>query len=622
MFTVFLLVILSFFNTAQAERKTREPFQHSTLGEVTLVKVYKKNTDAVDYKYFENTVTVSDPTFGEMEVVNEYDEDGELSWQTRYKENYNDPQLGIVDIEQEFEEGEIYSDYRIRNNYKDPELGTVDVIISFYNGELDTTYKVKELKKEDPSLGIVNTTIVYEDDVKDTETITYGTTTIKKSFHAGELFTETKDYVDEQSIHRTEELKYHSNDFPREILSYRNGKQDGVQKYYSYDGTLQREANYQNGVKFGVQNTYHNNGKLEDSGTINDNGKLNGDFRKYRSDGDLETKGSYADGNKVGTWEHYGKNHNPSLVKKCVYEEDVTVCENVDYYDYGSHFTAKSFTNYVKKKGDRFRYREGAFTSYHNYEKKLIKDKGEYKNGEKFGPWVSKDLNGNTICNVTYLDNNQIKGQIFAHYSEKGIKTSDGSNIPNYSCGGKTVHKGQGYKNRFDEGKPSSEEIYFDGELIADKLYKHGVLTFERTFKNDERVAVTGYDKQGRISYKWKIVGDSIFNEQFNYEAHTYDSGYVIKEQTTPMILERIISYDTGEVLAKGNIERAAKAGSERKRSVLDIPFLKTGAWETYYKNGNLETVGTYENDKPVGLWVKYDENGKVIEEIKKGSVK
>ena len=73
---VWFFIFLSFFNTVQAQKETREAFKHPTLGDVILVKVYEKYTDAVDYEHFEKTVIISDPIFGEMKVVNEYDSDG------------------------------------------------------------------------------------------------------------------------------------------------------------------------------------------------------------------------------------------------------------------------------------------------------------------------------------------------------------------------------------------------------------------------------------------------------------------------------------------------------------------------------------------------------------------
>ena len=617
-FFIFIFVVLSLFNAAQAQKETREPFQHPKLGEVLLVKEYKKDTDTIDLEYYEKTVTITDPIFGEMTAVNEYEKDGELFSQTRYKKNYNDPELGIVNIEQEFYDGDIYNNYRIKKNHKDPELGIVDVIISFDYDGLATTYKIKNSKKEDPNLGTVKTTVSYEEDVKYNETISYGSTTIEKTFYNGKLKAEKKEYLDENNHHRTEELKYSGRDFPEEILNYKNGKRDGVQKYFSYDGKLKREINYQDGVKIGVQNTYHYSGKLEKTETINGNGKLEGDYLKYFSDGSLKIKGSYKNGEKIGAWEHYDESYEPNLIKKCVYDEDSTVCEEVDYYDHGGYFTAKSFTTFVQKKEDRSRYREGPFTSYHNYEKKLIKEKGAYKNGQQFGPWVIKDADGNTTCNVTYLDDKQIKDQTFAYYSQEGVKTGEGSNISHAICGGETVHKGEGYENRFDQGKPSSEKKYIDDELVADTLYKYGVLTFERKFKDGERIAVTGYDKKGRISYKWELINDATFLEEFDYEANIHDSGFIPEKPAATMMLSRKISYDTGEVLAKGNVEKTSK--KINGFSTPDISFSKTGVWKTYYKNGGLKTEGEYRNNEPVGLWVKYDEGGGVIEEIEKGA--
>ena len=39
--------------------------------------------------------------------------------------------------------------------------------------------------------------------------------------------------------------------------------------------------------------------------------------------------------------------------------------------------------------------------------------------------------------------------------------------------------------------------------------------------------------------------------------------------------------------------------------------YRRIGVWKTYYKNGNLKTSGSYKDGEPVGIWVKYDEQGK-----------
>lgn len=43
---------------------------------------------------------------------------------------------------------------------------------------------------------------------------------------------------------------------------------------------------------------------------------------------------------------------------------------------------------------------------------------------------------------------------------------------------------------------------------------------------------------------------------------------------------------------------------------------LKHGQSQVYYANGQLRYEGNYENDKPVGHWVFYDETGAVANEV------
>ncbi len=609
--TTFLIILVVFSNILQAQKETRETMQHATLGEVTLVKMYKYYTDVLNFEYFEKNMIIKDPVFGDMTVTREYNKDGELTWETRIKKEYNDPTYGIVTIEQEFDEGELDTDYRIKKNYNDPKLGIVNVVMSFYEGELYQTFKYSDQVKEDAKLGAVNTRIIYdEDDIKDREVITYGSTTIEKKFYNDKLSSETKTYKDENNNHIQQELSYTKGSILTKSLTYKNGKKDGLEKHFYSDGGVKLALNYKNGEKIGSQTSYHSNGQLNKKETIDENGKRDGEYVLYKYDGSLTTKGSYSNGKKIGIWEEYGS-HNPNLLKKCNYTEDNVTCEEIDYYDHGAYFTIKSITTLTEDQSGY--YKNGAYAAYYNYEKKRIKEKGNYKDGKKLGAWITNDENGNTTCSITYLANGTISNQQFASYSDDGALLSKGSNVPYSSCGGKTSFSGEGYLDQYDDGKIKLQQKYFDGELVSEKMYKHGVLKLDTQFKNEEKIGLTAYDNEKRIKYTLKLHGNTTYIEQFNYDVKDLkinDKGIIIDKQTEPYTLERTVAYITGEHYAKGMVVLDTLQNSKKASELSDLIFLKTGLWKSYYKNGKLETSGKYFNDQPIGEWKSYYENG------------
>ena len=42
---------------------------------------------------------------------------------------------------------------------------------------------------------------------------------------------------------------------------------------------------------------------------------------------------------------------------------------------------------------------------------------------------------------------------------------------------------------------------------------------------------------------------------------------------------------------------------------------IKVGLWTTYYKNGQVWTIGDYKNNERSGKWIFYSEDGAVFEE-------
>lgn len=102
--------------------------------------------------------------------------------------------------------------------------------------------------------------------------------------------------------------------------NFKNGKEDGVSKQYTWEGELKSEKNYVNGKQVGKQLQYYtsNTGNYIQTSFYNENGLLDGDYSEIFAESKaIKVKGKYTKGRKTGKW-IYGNNR--SLTKEEVYD--------------------------------------------------------------------------------------------------------------------------------------------------------------------------------------------------------------------------------------------------------------------------------------------------------------
>ncbi|MBB4035035.1 antitoxin component YwqK of YwqJK toxin-antitoxin module [Dysgonomonas hofstadii] len=103
--------------------------------------------------------------------------------------------------------------------------------------------------------------------------------------------------------------------------NFKNGKEHGIDKQYTWEGELKSEKNYVNGKQVGKQMQYYtsNQSNFIQTSNYNEKGQLDGDFSEiFAEKNTVKTKGKYKDGRKVGKWE-YGYPH--KLYKEEIYED-------------------------------------------------------------------------------------------------------------------------------------------------------------------------------------------------------------------------------------------------------------------------------------------------------------
>ena len=106
--------------------------------------------------------------------------------------------------------------------------------------------------------------------------------------------------------------------FPVVETPYKNGKEDGIQKWYYHNGKLWRETPYKNGKEDGIAKYYSENGKLMQE-TSYKNGKRDGIAKYYSENGKLRSETPYKDGKLDGIEKYYSENGN--LIATMTYQK-------------------------------------------------------------------------------------------------------------------------------------------------------------------------------------------------------------------------------------------------------------------------------------------------------------
>jgi len=89
--------------------------------------------------------------------------------------------------------------------------------------------------------------------------------------------------------------------------TYKDGKKDGLFKYYNKNGTLSSEQTYKDGKLDGLSKEWYTNGQLSREGILKD-GKKEGDFKWYYENGQISQEKKYKNGKQVGKETGYHEN--------------------------------------------------------------------------------------------------------------------------------------------------------------------------------------------------------------------------------------------------------------------------------------------------------------------------
>lgn len=232
------------------------------------------------------------------------------------------------------------------------------------------------------------------------------------------------------------------------ICFYSNGLPDSLWQWFDESGSCLRIGNYKNGIEHGVWINYYKNGTVSDSGSYYES-RMHGEWKYRFENGNIYQIGYFKRNLQDSIWKTYYENgqlSNSGEMKNgnpfglwTTYYEDGQLSSKINYLTDNKSFIEDAWDfegNHIVIKGN------GVFKSFSNTGQLLLK--GNIKDGEKVGKWISYFENGDLKEEGTY------KNELY-----KIINSWD-------SKGEQTVKDGQGfYKTYF----PNKESIFETGKI-------------------------------------------------------------------------------------------------------------------------------------------------------------
>ncbi len=163
-------------------------------------------------------------------------------------------------------------------------------------------------------------------------------------------------------------ISTHENGVREQECPYKNGKKDGIERWWYESGALESEYTYSKGVLNGTYLQWFNNGKPKLVSTYV-NGELDGIYKSWNG-GHQEKECSYFLGKLVGKYLSW-HNGNPHIIAN--YDENELL--------HGEY---------------------SLWTYYDNFDDEYKYEKGVFEKGRKVGNWIYKDLSGKQVTHAIY----------------------------------------------------------------------------------------------------------------------------------------------------------------------------------------------------------------------------
>ena len=298
----------------------------------------------------------------------------------------------------------------------------------------------------------------------------------------------------------------------------KNYQLDGPWIFYTAEGEKTVEINYSENKKNGLQKTFKEDKVIKEEAFVDD--KLQGFTRHYFfPNGELKMEVPFVNNQANGEGYEYSKDG--MVITLLTYKDGV--------------LTKKQSVNRTDEQGQK----QGIWMTF--FPNRKVQSEGPYVNDLKHGYWKFYTSTGDLKRVEKWIMGVLQEGA--AEVAKIEIKREIDPKT------GTLAFKGA-YRNGVAEGV--HRQYNEDGDVIASKIYKNGIVLFEGIV-----------DEEGRKQGPWKWF------------------------------------YETGQLKAKGSYK----------------DNLKVGNWEYYYMDGEIEQSGSYLRGLPDGLWTWLYENGQTWRE-------
>ncbi|MEZ4937741.1 MAG: hypothetical protein R2799_09140 [Crocinitomicaceae bacterium] len=320
------------------------------------------------------------------------------------------------------------------------------------------------------------------------------------------------------------------------------------------------------------------------------NGKPEGYWKSYFENGVLQSEGNRVNGLLEGDWKFYTETG--ILSKSIAYSKNKKNGYTLTYDSSGTIVLKENY--YIDDVLDSLQkeyYSDGCLKS-------IVK----MRNGKKVGvEEIYAREDGRLITKNTYDDGFLKEVRELNRYDEDSLKTGYWQEL---YANGKV--KSEGY---FRKGKPDGivKEYNSKGGIEQLQKFHNGEID-----QNAEEVVMLQLHKEYYPNGKIHLEGgytdgykQGVFRE-FDLSGDTVINSYVYEKDT--LIAEGIVLKD-GEY--QGDWKYYYKSGELQSKGKYENS-IRQGKWSFYYENGKIEQEGKYKDDQPNGMWIWYYPNGQV----------
>ncbi len=361
---------------------------------------------------------------------------------------------------------------------------------------------------------------------------------------------------------------------------YLNNKQQGKWENFYETGTRRSLSNYNQGKLQGVRELYHENGMLNEKGIYID-GEGNGPWASFYSDGKPEYTGAYLHDRKEGNWVYYYTNGN--VQKKGRWHNDLS---------------------------------EGVWEYFH--ENGQLSSKGSFREGHYEGDWITYHTNG-VVSDMTPYTRDTINGTV-TNYHDNGKTKSEGKKIMGLSEGPWKFYHENGMLSAEGGNHLGAREgvwKYYNAEGVVEDLetYQGGKLHGE----------VISYYPNGQVKSQTQYLdgkGEGPFHGYYDTGSRRSEGNFLLTQKDG----EWTWYWENGQIQTRTNYKKDTVQGTStdyfasgiKSAEMVYKDGVKQGIAYWYYQNGALKQSGGYQEGLAFGPWSRLDSvTHQVIEEGK-----